>query len=120
MSDRLGAKKVMALGFFIFALVYGAFGFFQSAATLWPICIGYGFYLALTDGVGKAYIAQIIPAEYLGSAYGLYQIITGLCNFIASLAAGLLWQLHPNAPFLWGSVLALLASGLLFYKQAKN
>lgn len=117
-SDRLGAKKVIALGFFIFAVVYGALGFFQSVATLLPIYIGYGFYLALTDGVGKAYIAQIMPTQNLASAYGIYQIIIGICTFIASLTAGLLWHINPSLPFIWASILALLASGLLLYTRS--
>ena len=66
--------------------------------------------MALTDGVSKAYIAQMVPVERSGTAIGAYLMVTGLCMFFASLAAGFLWKyVSPSAPFFFGSAMAFLA-----------
>lgn len=114
LSDRIGPRPVMIVGFFLFAFVYAAFGLVSSTAWLWLLLPLYGIYMALTDGVSKAYIATIISREYLGTAYGIYQVTTGVCTFIASLATGLLWSVFGSAvPFIVGSMLACTAGLLL-------
>jgi len=45
----------------------------------------------LTEGVGKAYISNLVPQEKTGTAFGIYQTTIGLCTFFASLIAGLFW-----------------------------
>jgi MFS family permease len=74
-----------------------------------------------TEGSAKAFIADLVPAERRGTAYGLYNAAIGLMAFPASAIAGLLWQgafgwhgLGAPAPFFFGAGLALLA-GLLFW-----
>jgi len=112
-SDNIGPKKVLASGFLLFAAVYAFFGLISNSLWLWLLFPVYGFYMALTEGVGKAYIANLIPQERLGTAFGIYQVVVGLCAFGASLFAGILWTyLHSSAPFIFGSVMALLAAGL--------
>ena len=66
--------------------------------------------MAFTEGIGKAYIAGLVPPEKTGTAFGFYQTVTGLCIFFASLFAGLLWTyVSPQAPFIFGSATALIA-----------
>jgi MFS family permease len=72
--------------------------------------------------VAKAFIADLVPNERRGTAYGLYNATIGLMALPASVIAGLLWQgafgwkgFGPSAPFLFGAALALIA-GLLFGK----
>jgi MFS family permease len=69
---------------------------------------------------GKAIIADLVPDEKRGTAYGLYAAALGIVAFPASAIAGLLWQgigswpgFGPSAPFFFGAALAL-AAGLLF------
>ncbi len=111
MSDKIGPKKVLVAGFLLFAVVYAFFGLISNSIWLWLLFPIYGFYMALTDGVGKAYIAHLIPQERLGMAFGIYQVVVGLGAFMASLFAGILWTyLHSSAPFILGSIMALLAA----------
>jgi len=77
-------------------------------------------FYALTEGTAKALVADLVPGEQRGTAYGLFNGAIGLAALPASLIAGLLWQgigswdgLGPSAPFLLGAVLALIAA-LLF------
>jgi MFS family permease len=109
-SDRIGPRKVLFSGFLIFAVVYLLFGTVSRSFFLWLLFPIYGVYMALTEGVGKAYIAGLVPSEKSGTAFGFYQTIIGICTFFASLIAGLLWTYaSPHAPFIFGSATALLA-----------
>ena len=80
----------------------------------------YGMYIALTDGVSKAYIAKQVATANSGTAYGLYQMIIGLGAFVASALAGGLWYyFSPGAPFIFGGVCAIFAACLLAWKKER-
>jgi len=111
MSDYLGAKNVLRVSFLLFAVVYALFGFIHQGFWLWILFPLYGFYMALADGIGRAYVAQLVPPARLGMAYGIYQITIGICVFVASLMAGMLWTyLDSSAAFIYGSIMAALAA----------
>lgn len=109
-SDRIGPKKVLISGFLIFAVVYLFFGLTHKSVLIWLLFPVYGVYMALTDGVGKAYISDFVPAEKSGTAFGVYQTVIGFCTFFSSLIAGILWtRVGVKAPFIFGSAMALIA-----------
>ena len=88
-SDKIGPKKVLLTGFLLFSTIYLFFGLAHSSFFLWLLFPVYGIYMALTEGVGKAYISNLVPQEKTGTAFGVYQTTVGLCTFFASLIAGL-------------------------------
>jgi len=64
--------------------------------------------------VERTLVADIVPAERRGTAYGVYHTAVGLAAFPASFIAGVLWRvLSPAAPFAFGAALALMATLLL-------
>lgn len=110
-SDKIGAKKVLAAGYFLFAGLYVLFGLNSSFLGLWLLFMCYGVYMALTDGVSSAYISHIVQHKALASAFGLHQALTGICTFFASLLAGVLWsQVGMNTPFFVGAFFAAIAA----------
>ena len=114
LSDRLGRRRVIALGWFIYALVYLGFALAQSGSIwlAWLLFAFYGIYYGIVEGVAKAFIADLVPEGRRGTAYGLFQGVTGLMLLPASLIAGWLWQwdrIHHSAPFYLGAGLAFLA-----------
>ncbi|MCL4474097.1 MAG: MFS transporter [Actinobacteria bacterium] len=114
LSDRIGRRRVIGAGFVVFSLVYLGFGLAPGAVAVWPLFAVYGLYMAMTEGVGKAFAADMAPANARGTALGTYYTVTGLLTFFSSLFAGLLWDaLGPRAPFLFGSVLGMAATALL-------
>jgi MFS family permease len=114
LSDRLGRKKVMMAGFVMFSAVYFGFAFTPAPWMLWVLFGLYGFYSAATEGIWKAYIADLSTPTNRGTAMGLMQTVTGILAFVASAVAGILWtRLGPWAPFLYGAACSLLA-GILF------
>lgn len=111
LSDRLGRRGLLIAGFLFFAVVYGGMGLATGPAIVWPLFALYGFYIALTEGVSKAYITDLVPDHQRGGTLGLYAASTGLMALISSVLAGALWdRLAPAAPFYLGGVTALAAA----------
>jgi MFS-type transporter involved in bile tolerance (Atg22 family) len=110
LSDRLGRRRVIALGWFIYALVYLGFAVASSLWQVWLLFACYGVYYGMVEGVARAFVADLVPEERRGTAYGLYHGVVGLTLLPASLIAGWLWQAYsPAAPFFLGAGLAFLA-----------
>jgi len=110
LSDRIPRKKIMIAGYLIFAVVYLGFGLAAGPGIVWLLFPAYGFYIAMTDGVGKAIVADMVKKEYMGTAMGLYHFVLGIFAFFASLVAGLLWMyVGVMAPFIYGAVCALIS-----------
>ncbi|MBA7467723.1 hypothetical protein ES707_02944 [subsurface metagenome] len=110
LSDRLGRKRVITLGWFIYALVYLGFALASSPWQIWLLFAGYGIYYGVVEGVARAFVADLVIEEKRGTAYGLYHGVVGITLLPASLLAGWLWQtFSPAAPFYLGAGLAFLA-----------
>jgi MFS family permease len=113
-SDRIGRRWLLGVGFIIFAVVYASFALTDRAWTVWPLFAIYGAYIALTDGVGKAYVSDLVPDEQRATALGLYNALTGVAVLFASVLGGVLWDVvGPSATFAFGAGTALLALALL-------
>ena len=68
-------------------------------------------YFGLTEGVEKAWVADMAPATSRGTAFGIYNAVLGAGSLAASLLFGLIWtQVSPHAAFMTGAGLALLAT----------
>ena len=114
LSDRVGRRKLMLVGWTIYGLVYLGFALSHTGMEIWILYAIYGIYYALTEGVAKALVADIVPQEQRGTAYGLFNAAIGFSALPASLVAGVLWQvISPAAPFVFGASLALIAGFLL-------
>jgi MFS family permease len=120
LSDRVGRRRLLIGGWVIYTLVYLGFARAEAGWQVWLLMSIYGVYYGLTEGVAKAFVADLVPVDRRGTAYGLYNAVVGLAAFPASMVAGVLWQgvgrwdgFGPAAPFLLGAALALTASFLL-------
>ncbi|MCX5786186.1 MAG: MFS transporter [Elusimicrobia bacterium] len=121
-SDHLGKIKTMAFGFFIFTAVYAGFALTHSKTVIWLLFLLYGFYGAFTEGVAKAVVSHLSSSGNRATAMGYFQGALGFLTFFASVTAGFLWdKISPAAPFLMGSVCALLSAATLtiWFKKKK-
>ncbi|AGY54618.1 putative MFS-type transporter [Bacteroidales bacterium CF] len=114
LSDRIGREKLIILGFIVYAIVYYFFGRFNSINVFIFLFMLYGFYSALTDGSQKAMISDIVSKDLIGTGFGIYHAVLGITLLPASLIAGLLYdKVNSNAPFYFGSIMALIATILM-------
>jgi MFS family permease len=125
LSDKIGRRKLIIAGWAAYGLVYLGLALSKNGGQVWALFALYGVYYAATEGAAKALVADLVPTEKRGTAYGLYNAAIGLVALPASLIAGLLWQgLGPwtgfgaSAPFYFGAALALLSS-FLFWRWVR-
>ena len=110
LSDRLGRKRIIVAGWGIYALTYLGFAL---ASAWWHVLLLfalYGLYYGAAEGVTRAFVADMVPVERRGTAYGLYHGAVGVTLLPASVIAGVLWQvISPAAPFFFGAATATAA-----------
>jgi MFS family permease len=120
LSDRIGRKTLLVVGWSVYAAVYLGFAAANAGWQTWALMAVYGVYYGVSEGVARAFVADLVPAAQRGSAFGAYHAAVGLTALPASLIAGILWQgvgewqgYGPSAPFLFGAAMAFLAVMLL-------
>jgi MFS family permease len=112
-SDRLPRRLVFACGLGVFAVAYVGLGLARSSGWVWVLLPLYGAYTALTDGVGRAWVANLIPADRLGRGLGLYQAAIGAAALVAGIWAGLAWGSGGRTPLVVsGAAAGVIAVGL--------
>lgn len=126
LSDRVGRERLIIGGWLVYGGLYLGFAGAETAVHMWLLYALYGLYYAAVEGAAKAYVADIVPPEQRGTAYGWYNAVVGVTVLPANLLAGVLWQgvgswagFGPAAPFWGGAVLAGTAV-LLFMTWRRN
>jgi len=114
LSDRWNRKKVVVAGWIVYAVTYAAWGFVRGPAWMVALFLFYGLYAAATEGVERALVADFIPPEGRGTAYGWFHLVVGISAFPASVLFGVIWTWSGAGPaFGLSAGLALAASALL-------
>ncbi|MBI4811514.1 MAG: hypothetical protein HY800_08795 [Ignavibacteriales bacterium] len=88
----MASHPILIASFLLFAVVYAGFGMAGSGLILWLLFPMYGLYMAMSEGISKAYISNLVPSETRATAIGLFYTSTGIITFFSSLIAGLLWN----------------------------
>lgn len=115
LSDRLGRRTLIAAGWIVYALVYAGFAVFDSPPAIVATFLCYGLFFGLTEGVEKAWVADMAPRHTRGTAFGIYNGMLGAGSLAASVAFGIVWtRVSPDAAFVMGASLAALATALLY------
>jgi MFS family permease len=114
LSDTFGRKPLIVGGWLLYAAVYFAFGWAAAAWQAWALFAVYGIFYGMTEGTEKALVADIVPRNRRGSAFGWYNLAIGLGALPASLIFGAIWD-RAGAPiaFAFGATLALVAALLM-------
>jgi MFS family permease len=90
LSDRLGRLGLLISGFLVYALVYVGFALVQQSWQIWGLFALYGLHLGLSQGVLLALVADTVPTELRGTAFGFLNLVIGIALLPASLLAGYL------------------------------
>ena len=121
LSDKFGRKKLIITGWVIYAIVYLGFAFVDSAWQCWLLFVIYGTYFGLTEGVEKAFVADMVPEKRRGTAFGLYNLAFGITVFPASLLFGLVWnQFGASVAFVASACVSVAAILLLSTVKAEK
>jgi MFS family permease len=114
-SDRIGRRAVIAIGWIVYAAVYAGFAMSDTLPALLTWFLIYGFYFGFAEGTEKALVADLAPASRRGTAFGIYNAVSGLGALTASVIFGLIWKAYgAPAAFATGAALAFVATALLF------
>jgi MFS family permease len=114
LSDHVGRRPLIVAGWTVYATVYLGLAFAAQTWQIWALFLFYGLYFGLTEGVEKAFVADLVPDALRGTAYGVFSFAVGVGAFPASVLMGALWEwAGPRAAFGFGAALALVAA-LLF------
>lgn len=117
LADRLGFKRVIILGFSLFAIVYGGFAFSPSIPVIFLLFSVYGLYAAATEGVIKAWITNLAESTNTATAIGFYTSCESVCTLFASIIAGILWtQFGSVSTFGFTASIAIIVSIYLLLK----
>ena len=111
LADKLGFRKVIIIGFILFAIVYGGFAFQPSLSFIFLLFFFYGIYAAATEGVIKAWITNLAHEKNTATAIGFYTSCESICTLFASIIAGGLWTYFGStSTFIVTSLVAILSS----------
>ncbi len=116
LSDRIGRKKVLYTGYFLFFLMSLGFAFFSSTTALFLLFILYGIVFATTESNQLALVSDL-AGDDKGTSFGLFYTLTGFFNIAGGVIAGILWTISPKTMFIYLAGISLLV--LIFFKFAK-
>ncbi len=113
LSDRVGRRPLIIGGYLVFAVVYFGFARAETKASIWALFLLYGFYYTLTQGVQRAFAADMADPEQRATQIGAYHTVVGVALLPASIFAGFLFDRNPALPFYLGAATALVSACLL-------
>lgn len=116
LSDKLGRVRLLVAGYIAYGLFYFGLGSasHNSGFLLFGLFAFYGLFMGATEGVEKALVADLVPSERRGTAFGWFNLTAGVFLFPASMIFGWLYQMFsPLVAFAFSSACALLAAVLL-------
>ncbi|TIS55789.1 MAG: MFS transporter [Mesorhizobium sp.] len=118
LADRMDRVTILILGLALLVLADLVLAFASDALGLGLGVVLWGLHMGFTQGLLATLIADTAPAELRGTAFGVFNLITGLALLLASIIAGALWEAAgPQATFLTGAAFAAMTvAGLLFIR----
>lgn len=119
LSDKIGRKKVLFLGYTIFALTAAGFAFLQSILAYIFLFAFYGIANAIIDSNQRAFVSDLSQTNMQGTGLGAYYTVTGLVALPASIIAGAIWKFSPQSTFLYCATCSAIAAIFLLVARKK-
>ena len=116
LSDKIGRRPILIGGYLIFGITSFGLIFTSSLYSILFLFIVYGMFYAMIDGTQRAFVVDLSPQHFKGTALGIFHTAIGLVALPGGYIAGLLWdKLSPEATFVYGLTLAVTSSVLLIF-----
>jgi MFS family permease len=111
LSDRLGRVRTILAGWAVYAAAYAGFAVASTSAQIWGLFAFYALFYALTEGAERALVADLVPPDARGRAFGAFHASVGLAALPASVLFGLWWKVFgPRTAFRIGAAIAVVAA----------
>lgn len=121
LSDKIGRKPVLLIGYLIFALTSLGLIFTSTPYALMIAFFAYGVFYALIDGAQRAFVADLAPKHLKATSLGFFHTAIGLVALPGGFIAGILWdQISPESTFMYGLALSLISVGLFIFVQEQK
>ncbi len=115
LSDRIGRKRVILLGYLFYTLTCLGFAFSSSLISFTILFALYGIFFALIEANQRAYASDFVKEKLRGTALGTFHSMVSLVMLPSGLIAGFLWNLDSSLPFIYGAALSLIAILILTF-----
>ncbi|MDZ7322734.1 MFS transporter [Kosakonia sacchari] len=110
LSDRISHSRLLQLGLVVLIFADMALALSQHWSTLLLGVALWGVHMGMTQGLLATMVADTAPAELRGTAFGMFNLLSGVALLLASLGAGVLWETHGSASTFWaGAIICVLA-----------
>jgi MFS family permease len=110
LSDRIDRLTVLTIGLFLLVAADLTLGLASGIAGVGLGVALWGLHMGFTQGLLSTLVADAAPAELRGTAFGVFDLLTGLALLAASVIAGELWDaVGPAGTFLGGALFTLLS-----------
>jgi len=120
LSDKIGRKPVLIMGYLIFAIASFGLIFTSSIYSILLFFAIYGIFYAMIDGSQRAFVVDLAPEHLKATALGTFHTAIGFVALPGGLIAGLLWdKISPEATFIYGLVLAMISLLLFIFVKKK-
>ena len=118
LSDRMSHGKLLALGLVVLALADVVLASGSDWKTMLVGVALWGVHMGITQGLLATMVADTAPADLRGTAYGMFNLMSGLAMLVASGLAGWLWDSHgASATFYAGAVFCVMALVVLIFRS---
>ena len=117
LSDRVNHTAILALGLLVLIIADLVLAYGESLYVMFAGVALWGLHMGMTQGLLATMIADTAPADRRGTAFGFFNLLSGITMLIASVLAGTLWdQFGPSFTFFAGAGFCVLSLVLLAYK----
>jgi MFS family permease len=111
LADRIGRIQTIIAGWIVYAAAYVGFAYVTGPTQIWGLFAFYALFYALTEGAERALVADLVPSDLRGRAFGAFHASVGLAALPASVLFGVWWKLFgPHVAFLIGAATAAVAT----------
>jgi MFS family permease len=119
LADRMDRRALLGLGLVVLIAADVLLAIAGQGALLWAGIGLWGLHMAITQGLLSAMVAGCAPGDLRGTAFGVFNLASGIALLAASAIAGWLWDAHgPSFTFACGAALAAIAlAGLAAWRN---
>jgi MFS family permease len=122
LGDRIGKRGVLAMGYMVGAVSYGAFIFAPPKILALAVLFGLaGIHHAFEQSLEKSLAAELLPGELRGTGFGVLATANGIGDLFSSVVVGTLWSaVNPAAGFLYAAVFAVVGAVIVYSSGARR